>query len=43
VDVTPDHFLGVKLYWQHWSIASRTLEALNEALRDQAARTLEPA
>ena len=42
VDVVPGRSLAVELYWQYWSIASRTLEALQKALRDQAARTLTP-
>ncbi len=40
VDVVPGRSLDVELYWQYWAIASRTLEALKEALRDQAARAL---
>ena len=38
VDVVPGRSLAVELHWQYWAIASRTLEALKEALRDQAAR-----
>jgi LysR family transcriptional regulator (chromosome initiation inhibitor) len=40
VDLAPGHSLGVDLYWQSWSIASRTLESLKDALRDEAARSL---
>jgi LysR family transcriptional regulator (chromosome initiation inhibitor) len=40
VDLAPGRSLGVALYWQYWSIASRTLEALKDALRHEAARTL---
>jgi LysR family transcriptional regulator (chromosome initiation inhibitor) len=40
VDVVPGRSLGVELYWQYWAIASRTLEALKDALRAQAARVL---
>jgi LysR family transcriptional regulator, chromosome initiation inhibitor len=43
VDVVPGRSLAVELYWQYWAIASLTLEALQAALRDQAARTLTPA
>lgn len=40
VDLVPERPLGVELYWQYWAIASRTLEALEEALSARAARAL---
>jgi LysR family transcriptional regulator, chromosome initiation inhibitor len=40
VDVIPGRALSVQLYFQYWSIASRTLEALTDALRTQAASSL---
>lgn len=42
VDLAPGRSLGVELYWQYWSIASRTLEALKDALRHEASRSLSP-
>ena len=40
LDLIPGRSLSVQLYWQYWSIASRTLETLTTALREHAARTL---
>ena len=40
LDLVPGRFLEVALYWQYWSIASRTLDALTAALRHHAARAL---
>jgi LysR family transcriptional regulator (chromosome initiation inhibitor) len=42
VDLTPERSLDVELQWQYWAIASRTMEALEEALREEAARALAP-
>lgn len=41
-DVVSGRWLDVPLYWQHWALASYSLNALAAALRVQAARSLRP-
>ncbi|MEB8324489.1 LysR family transcriptional regulator ArgP [Dietzia kunjamensis] len=36
VDVSPDHFLDVPLFWQHWKLQSPDLDALTAAVLDTA-------
>lgn len=40
VDLAPGRWLEVPLFWQQWALASTSLDALAEALREQAARAL---
>jgi len=39
-DLVPNRWMDVPLYWQQWTLASRTLDALASALRAQAAASL---
>lgn len=42
VDVAPRHICSVALYWHCWNLASDVLTEITQALRDAAARALEP-
>jgi LysR family transcriptional regulator (chromosome initiation inhibitor) len=42
VRLLPQHRLGVTLYWHCWNLQSDVLQALTDALREAAARTLQP-
>ena len=42
VNVAPAHACGVALHWHCWNLASDVLTELTQALRDAAARALEP-
>jgi LysR family transcriptional regulator (chromosome initiation inhibitor) len=42
VELVPRKWLDVPLYWQQWSLTSRTLDALAAALRAQASQRLRP-
>jgi LysR family transcriptional regulator (chromosome initiation inhibitor) len=43
VNVVPQHYLPVALYWHCWNLASEVLDALSDALRAAAASQLRPA
>jgi LysR family transcriptional regulator (chromosome initiation inhibitor) len=42
VDLFPGQWLEVPLFWQQWTLASPTLDALAAAIRSQTATSLQP-
>lgn len=42
LELVPDRWLDVPLYWQYWAIASSSLQALGLAMRTQAKNSLHP-
>ena len=43
VNVVPQHYQPVSLYWHCWNLSSEVLDALSDALRTAAASQLRPA
>jgi len=40
VEVLPDHYLTVPLYWQHWEKEPKAAAALTQAVKEAALRAL---